>query len=277
MVSRQQRIMSLILPSNTSYRKSNILQTFDKRVSLRPFFIVGLLTCFALILLRLIYAFEKQPLDALGYETLSTRSVGNAAVAQDIYGIGVRVGFYLQAVSGILSGIRPMRDPSGGVPLFFSIVVSIAILVSWTRLAAQRSISPAETIVIMHMVATNLSTSAIGYINSGFRGNGMGLVVTNITSLWLVIASLWFYIVGRKTLPRLGTENKTWFFVKVNINGWVGTFLTVMNVLGAVEILFAMWRVFFSCWALSVWWWGDSQNDENWVNIIDSASFATDT
>ncbi|KAF2673241.1 hypothetical protein BT63DRAFT_150970 [Microthyrium microscopicum] len=140
---------------------------------------------------------------------ISARSAGNEVFAQDIYGLGIRAGLYLQAISSQIVAVRPLRQPGGAAPMLFSTVVCISILGSWTRRAALYDISPAESIVVFNILGTNLATAFIGTVNGGVRGNAFGLCCWLVSTLWLQGAQLWFYPVGSSLLPYLGTENLT--------------------------------------------------------------------
>jgi hypothetical protein len=74
--------------------------------------------------------------------------VGNENDAQDLYGFGIRLGIYLhylQAVSMCFSLFRlkahNMKITVAGLML--------ALLACWSRLVAQRAISPSEVLVML--------------------------------------------------------------------------------------------------------------------------------
>jgi len=75
------------------------------------------------------------------------REIGNQEIASDLYGTGIRIGLYLQ-VHGILFSC--MRGKSRGIMLTCYAFL-IAVLASWTTLALDQQISPAEFIVIMNL------------------------------------------------------------------------------------------------------------------------------
>jgi hypothetical protein len=82
--------------------------------------------------------------------TLLPRSAGNSDFAQDIYGIGVRVGLYLQAVSAMVVALRPLRQPGGASPLILSSIISISILGSWTRRAMLNDIQQRQSSLLIY-------------------------------------------------------------------------------------------------------------------------------
>jgi hypothetical protein len=199
---------------------------------------------------------------------LVPRATGNLDFAQDIYGLGIRTGLYLQAIAAIVVALRPLRQPGGATPIIFSTVICISILGSWTRRAALSNISPAETIVIFNMLATNLATALIGTLNSGFRGNAFGIWWWLISSLWLHAAQLWFYSVGRLRLPLLGTEDMAWFFVPVEINGWYWKVMVALSSMGALSGLLASRTMLKSIIIpTATWWWKRKQDDHSWVSF----------
>jgi hypothetical protein len=200
-------------------------------------------TCF----LRSVEASNLQPNTS---HTLSDRSmgsstsVGNSVSAVDIYGRGVRAGFYLQSAGISIAAIRPFRhwvrerlyggqvseidEPHNETPVIAFSIVLVAVLINLTTQISSHNISPAEVIVVSSIINTNTIVN-FGLLGSGFgelRGNGIGNFLNFACSVWLLILQMWFWIRGRKMLPLLGTQSRTWFFVKVRIDGWYWIFST---------------------------------------------------
>ena len=199
---------------------------------------------------------------------LNDRNVGNSTFAQDIYGVGVRVGLYLQALSGILVTIRPLRQPGGATPIIFSTIICLSILGSWTKRAVSHDISPAESIVVFNMLLTNTSPAMIGTINAGVRGNVLGFFCWIILILWLQGAQLWFYPIGSSILPPLGTPGIAWFFVQVRIRSWYWKVLTAsLSATTVVLLILTLNLMFGAVIPAAKWWIGDYQDDDLWVSF----------
>ncbi|KAF2794331.1 hypothetical protein K505DRAFT_242405 [Melanomma pulvis-pyrius CBS 109.77] len=159
-------------------------------------------------------------------------AIGDSSASQDLYGIGVRIGFYLQAAAGSINAFRPLRLPAGGTPIIFSSAVFVAILASWNKLAVDQKISPAETIVIFNILGSNVTAIVTSIFQNEIRGDAIDLFLFNFMFLWQLAVMLWFWTIEQYRLPCLNTNGYTWLIVRVKIDGWYRKFMIVNSVLG---------------------------------------------
>ncbi|KAF2198963.1 hypothetical protein GQ43DRAFT_137191 [Delitschia confertaspora ATCC 74209] len=165
---------------------------------------------------------------------LHTRSsktfVGSETAAQDVYGIGVRVGLYLQGAGMILCMLRS-RTSGAGVKLV-SGSITISMLASWTVLASNMEFSPCEAYLVLFLLTAMLAPGKMVLFNvDSLVGEGLGLCAIFVTELWMCAAHGWLFARLCITLPELGTENVAFFFAKVSLDGWFRVFMLVLCVL----------------------------------------------
>lgn len=165
--------------------------------------------------------------------------IGSPDAAQDLYGLGVRLGLYLQGMGMIFSMVRS-RKAGIGVKLATG-SICISILVSWTVLASHREFSPCEAYLELFLLSSVLAPGKMVLFNpDSLIGETIGLICLLITELWWEAAGLWLFARLYTTLPTLGTENVTFFFAKVFIGGWFRILMLVLAVLGLPsEVIFA--------------------------------------
>jgi hypothetical protein len=200
--------------------------------------------------------------------SVTKRSIGNANAAQDLYGVGIRVGFYLQALAGVIAVIRPLRSPGGGTPIIFSSAVFIAILAAWTKMAVSRDISPAETIVVINMLGSNSNAIINAIYNTGIRGSAIGLLICILMHIWEVCIMVWFWPVGQHRLPALRTGGYTWFFVKVHIDGWYKWTMTTFSAIGVIFLILLICPLGLKLLSAVNWWWKSSSQEARWVRLL---------
>ena len=214
---------------------------------------------------------------------LNKRSVGNNVSAVDIYGLGVRIGFYLQSVGISITTFRQFRnlvrskvyhdevderdEPHSDTPVLAFAIVILAVLISLTTQISARNISPAEVLVVLNILSTNTMVNlGLLYLGVGdFRGNGIGYLLNLCCSIWAQVLLIWIWVRGRHVLPLLETSNHTWFFAKVRIDGWFWIFSTVSL---SVSMLFLLPVLFIGLAFVghtTKWWWQHRAESEIWV------------
>lgn len=216
-------------------------------------------------------------------KTLDDHSVGNSVSAVDIYGLGVRIGFYLQSAGITVSAIRPFRhwlrerlfgwvaderdEPHSDTSVIAFSIVLVAVLINLTTQISGHNISPAEVIVVLSIINTNTIVN-FALLGSGFgelRGNGIGYFLNFACSVWLLVLQMWFWTKGRKTLPLLGMPSRTWFFAEVRIDGWYWIFSTAWvatsMLLQPPTLLIGLFHV----GRATVWWCGHDAELDLWV------------
>ncbi|KAI1118535.1 hypothetical protein F5Y14DRAFT_217817 [Nemania sp. NC0429] len=174
--------------------------------------------------------------------TLETQ-VGSPEAAQDLYGLGVRVGFYLQALGMILYNYGNGEDYGKGLKLA-SGSITLSILASWFVFAAYQSFSPSEAVIVL-LVLISLSFPAKATLLNPrtIADETTGLIILVIVELGTCSALLWTFARLVNTLPTFGTDNVVFFFAKVAINGWFRILALVYCVIDAATSILLVSKV----------------------------------
>src|SRR6202035_3203949 len=100
---------------------------------------------------------------------------GNESASSDLYGLGIRLGSYLQVLGMLFSCIHPKKNCGAGIKLSASAVV-IAILTSWTVLVRNREISPCEAWIVLQLATVFMSPLPVALFNPAtVRFEGIGI------------------------------------------------------------------------------------------------------
>ncbi|KAJ5626667.1 hypothetical protein N7528_004094 [Penicillium herquei] len=182
--------------------------------------------------------------------------IGNENAAQDLYGLGVRLGYYLQALAWILyqHGDKKSLEYSKGLKLA-SGSITISILASWFNYAAEAAFSPSEAIVVL-MILTSLSLPAkyAAYEAGIILDETIGVITLMLTALAESAALLWAFSSLVHTLSRLGTPNLVFFFSPVSLTGWFRYLALVCLTIDALfssYLAYRLLRVQIVAWKLS--------------------------
>jgi hypothetical protein len=181
---------------------------------------LGLLVWITLVANGAAAAYLAKDADFYRPKQLNAR-VGNDFAGSDIYGIGVRVGFYLQ---GIAFAMNAFTSETRKGMLLAAASVQAAILASLSVLLSRDSISPAEMLIILDMIAFTTLPAILALITVDSRGQGLGVVLFVVDTLWANGLTTWFWAKGYNTLPLLGTSNAGFIYTRVQIDGWFRTF-----------------------------------------------------
>jgi len=167
---------------------------------------------------------------------LTKRYNGSSFAASDIYGLGIRVGLYCQAIGMFLAAIPGPKRASIGIKLTSSGYM-IAILTSWTVLVQRQEMSPCEGWLILTLTGMLAIPAAVTcYDFDSIIGETFAFDLVFLSFLWTTSSALWFWATLYQSLPLLGTNDLVWFFVNVNITGWFRIFALVLNSLEALLI-----------------------------------------
>ncbi|EGE07423.1 hypothetical protein TEQG_06549 [Trichophyton equinum CBS 127.97] len=158
---------------------------------------------------------------------------GNPEAAQDLYGLGVRVGFYLQGLGVILydydpddevedtntatiRGSQEIKNEYGKGLTIASTSIALAILASWFVFAARAEFSAAESVIILLIISSVLQVAMSTLPEPRVMVRELtGVVTVLLTKLGLCTALLWTFAVLVKRLPPLGTKNLVFFFTPI--------------------------------------------------------------
>jgi hypothetical protein len=170
-------------------------------------------------------------------EARDTTGNGSGLAASDLYGTGVRVGIYLQALGMICTCIRLK---SVGLKLACSALI-LAVLSSWSILVARKDVSPAEAWLIISIVSILwLPASSALLCPTAVVGEAVGTVALLVATFWNAVAMCQFWSSSYKNLPLLGTSDAAFFFSKVSLKHWFRTLMFVISicqVIGTIPLI----------------------------------------
>ena len=196
--------------------------------------IFGLLSCGPQI-----FGVAGEPIapDTPSGTTIPRDSIGNQNAAADVYGLGVRLGFYLQGFTQLLHLIPLRKDSGRGVKLACA-SIAISILASWSVLAGDKLISPCETFLVTFILNSVTLPATFAVFNpDAIVGEGIGSILFILTVVWTNVATTWTYAKLWHTLPLLHTENVVFFFAPVSVTGWFRKLGLVLALLSWLSIL----------------------------------------
>src|SRR5271163_1828400 len=152
-----------------------------------------------------------------GSNHLEHRNSGSALAASDLYGLGIRVGLYVQS-GGMLLSCCPLNKRFGTGIKLASASNMIAILASRTVPVRNGEISPCEAWLIISLMAMLSIPASVAVFNPHtIIGEGVGIFLICVALVWTNAAELWFWTRLYSDLPSLGTPGLIWFFVDVSV------------------------------------------------------------
>jgi len=197
--------------------------------------------------------------DTATNQTNPSSMPGSSVAASDLYGIGVRVGFYLQTLGMSFNCIAIMngeKTAALGIKLAASSNI-IAILISWTILVRQKEISPAEARLVLGLLGLFLAPGLTSLLNSQYAvEESVGMALLLVSIVWVNIANLWFWASLYRELPALGTAGRVWYFTSVSVTGWYRTYMLVAFSIITITTMTGV------IWILILWFNKEARNDE---------------
>ncbi|RFU31368.1 hypothetical protein B7463_g4982, partial [Scytalidium lignicola] len=168
---------------------------------------------------------------------------GNADAAQDLYGLGVRIGFYLQALGMILYNYGNKKDYGKGLKVA-SGSITISILASWFVFASRKLFSPSEAIIVLLVLMSLSFPAKTTLLNPRtIVGETVGLITLLVAELGTCSALIWTFAQLVDTLPSLNTDNVVFFFAKVAIHGWFRYLALVYCIFDGITSLSFAYRI----------------------------------
>jgi uncharacterized membrane protein (UPF0136 family) len=147
----------------------------------------------------------------------------------DLYGLGIRVGIYIQMItvqiSAALSQVLREEDRLNEATVVFVISVSSVLF----NLIYQNKIEAVEAAPVLVLL--------LAQVHSCRLVNTRGIIPTLIFAvelLGLVGLYVWYWWYGMDTLKRTCPDDKAFFFAKVSIWGWFRTMNKVLTVFTAI-------------------------------------------
>lgn len=164
----------------------------------------------------------------------------------DLYGLGIRVGIYIQMItvqlSGLASAILKTEDALGQGTIIFVLATGI-VLVHLLQQAAGSSVAsdgstilqPVEVFPILTLLLAQVGVCRVPY----WKGQTTALIYTFEVG-GLIALFAWFWWHGMDTLPRTCHDDKAFFFAKVSIWNWFRTLNKVGSVFAIIGGVFSV-------------------------------------
>lgn len=168
---------------------------------------------------------------------------GNPDAAQDLYGLGVRVGVYLQALGMILYNYGDKEDYGKGLKVA-SGSITLSILASWYVFAARAVFSPSEAVIVLLVLMSVSFPAKMTLLNPRtIVGETIGLIALLLPELATCAALVWTFARLVDTLPALQTPGVMFFFAKVSLHGWFRYLALVYCIIDALTSLSFAYKV----------------------------------
>lgn len=158
---------------------------------------------------------------------------GNA----DLYGLGIRIGIYIQMLtvqlSGVLSATYPLEDHIGQGTIIIVMSTAIVLVRMLNATIGQHANldNPLQPVEVFPMLT--LLLLQMGVCRATFRNKPI-MLIWLAELLGLTVLFVWFWWHGMDLLPRSCPDDKAFFFAKVSIWNWFRTFNKVTSVFLAV-------------------------------------------
>ncbi|KAI0180806.1 hypothetical protein GGR52DRAFT_5982 [Hypoxylon sp. FL1284] len=170
----------------------------------------------------------------------------------DLYGLGVRLGLYLQFIALVLA--RPSARHA-----FDALSAStIAFILSNFIVLAQQSVTRAllapEAYLLFYLLAPQLAVNVLGTDFHAATISYIGFVTMLLWGAFCFYFS-WFWWVGLDVLNRSGCEDEFgFFFTRVSLRGWFRTFNKVVWTMANISYGISFLRLLasYACWLLRV-------------------------
>ncbi|EHK21326.1 uncharacterized protein TRIVIDRAFT_152715 [Trichoderma virens Gv29-8] len=156
----------------------------------------------------------------------------------DLYGLGIRIGIYVQMMtvqlSGLASAIFKTEDTLGQGTIILVLATGIVLV---TLLQEENAIQPVEVFPILTLLLAQVGVCRVPY----WKGQTTALIYTFEVGA-LIALFAWFWWHGMDTLHRTCPDDKAFFFAKVSIWHWFRTLNKVGSVFaiigGVVSVVF---------------------------------------
>jgi hypothetical protein len=150
----------------------------------------------------------------------------------DLYGLGIRIGLYLQTftaqISGITSQLLEVDDNIGRAVVIFILATGTVLF----RLILRREIEAVEVFPILSLLLVQLIVCRVPFWKQPatiflYAGEMVGLVAL----------STWFWFRGMDTLPRSCIDDYAFFFAKVSIWHWFRKLNKALDIISVVCVV----------------------------------------
>ncbi|UKZ74939.1 hypothetical protein TrVFT333_002609 [Trichoderma virens FT-333] len=156
----------------------------------------------------------------------------------DLYGLGIRLGIYIQMLTiqlyGLASAITTTDDSVTQGNVLFAFATGIVLIL---LLREAINIQPVEAFFVLALLLAELGIQRVAY----WKNMKTALLYT-VSLGGIIVLFAWFWWHGIDTLPRACHDDKAFFFAKVSLWHWFRTLHKVASVIaiisGAVSFTF---------------------------------------
>ncbi|KAI0844951.1 hypothetical protein F5Y00DRAFT_273435 [Daldinia vernicosa] len=144
----------------------------------------------------------------------------------DLYGLGVRLGLYLQFIAIVLA--RPSVKPTFKAIAGSTVAFVLANFIVLVKESASRTLFAPEAYLLFLLLVPQLMVNIINLDISRKHINPRSAITLLLWGSFCFYFS-WFWWVGLDVLPASGCEDEFgFFFTKVSLRGWFRTFNKVL-------------------------------------------------
>jgi hypothetical protein len=159
----------------------------------------------------------------------------------DLYGLGIRLGLYLQIITAQISGLAShfleVDDDIGHAVVIFILATGTVLF----RLILRREIEAVEVFPILSLLIVQLGACRVP-----FWKKPMTIFIYMGETICLLALTTWFWFKGMDTLPKSCHDDYAFFFAKVSIWHWFRKFSQAATVIstigGGVGVLTYLFR-----------------------------------
>lgn len=165
--------------------------------------------------------------------SLAPRDPCSSLVNSDIYGLGIRLGFYFQLIAFIIAITRKVSKEPRGTLLDSINVTLLAKFVAIVRETVGGTVRTFDLYIVDNLIFTQVSTAV--FSPDLFLLHPVNSMVMALLALGIQTFDIWFWYDGIDKLPRSTCpDDYGFFFARVSLYGWFRTFWKVISVLTAV-------------------------------------------
>jgi hypothetical protein len=147
----------------------------------------------------------------------------------DLYGLGIRIGLYLQIltaqISGLTSQYLEVDDNIGHGVVLFILATGIVLF----RQILHHKIEAVEVFPILSLLVIQLAACRVP-----FWKKPMTIFIYMGETVCLLALTTWFWFHGMDTLPKSCPDDYAFFFTKVSIWHWFRKFSQAATVMSAI-------------------------------------------
>lgn len=170
----------------------------------------------------------------------------------DFYGLGIRIGIYLQLITAILARyLRPSAVPEN---LSANAIFLLALFVAVVTSTLVTELRPEEVIIILQLcfglifsvlslLGSQVSLDRLWLLKKGVTHPSMASFTRLTLTTAVCVYAVWFWYDGRSSLSPSNCPAGIFFFTKASIYGGVGSFFKIQSTLLLIAVCgFFAWQ-----------------------------------